>query len=116
MGEFRYVGTERLIAKARGACREAVKESTRELAAAVRVETPKLTGDLAATTRAEGPRTAGDTVTGVVRQGQGLDYGVPVHQHWSGQLRSPARQVQIPLLRHRLRHLELLRLAGKKVF
>jgi hypothetical protein len=115
MGEFRYVGTDKLKTMGRAACKTAVQISSRELKTAVITDTPVDKGTLAGSTRVIPTKMDGNTALGGVRQGGAKAwYAVIVHNKWSH--RGPARQVEVPLIRHRARHVAILAAAGRKVF
>lgn len=81
MGEFRYIGTQTLLAKGIAAVTEAVEQSANHLVAAAAAAAPVDTGTLRASIHTDGARVGGFTVTAkVATGGEANDYAVYVHE------------------------------------
>jgi hypothetical protein len=139
MGEFRYVGTEVLLAKGMAAVAAAVEQSANDLVAAAADAAPIDTGTLRASIHTDGAKISGFTVTAkVATGGEANDYAVYVHEgtgphvirakggalHWPGGFAksvhhpgTPATKfIEVPLLENRALYIANMRRAAARAF
>ena len=84
MGEFSCIGTGALIANAKLAINQAVKEMAEDFVGQAQAATPVDTGTLEASIHVEGVAlgTSGVTAT-VATGGEASEYAIPVHEGWA---------------------------------
>lgn len=80
MGEFRYIGTDTLIARGLAAMRSAVVDSAEDLVAKSMANTPVDTGTLRASEHVDSVQETASSVTATVATGGEADYAIYVHE------------------------------------
>lgn len=81
MGEFRYVGTETLVARGLAAIRGAVTDSAEDLVRQSQANTPVDTGTLRASEHVDSVRETATSVTATVATGgEANEYAIYVHE------------------------------------
>lgn len=93
MGEFRYIGTPALIARAQGALRTAVAQAAEDLTGKAQAATPVDTGTLKASIHVDGPHGGGNFVFARVQTGgEANAYAIFVHEGTGAHLILPKRE------------------------
>jgi bacteriophage HK97-gp10 putative tail-component len=93
MGEFRYVGTPFLIARAQAAVHTAVGQAAEDLLGKAMGETPVDTGTLRASLHIDGPHGGGDYVFARVQTGgEANAYAIFVHEGTGAHLILPKQE------------------------
>lgn len=115
MGEFHYVGDEALKARFMLALEDEIMEAADDVRVLARAATPVDTSALRNTMRTDGPRVGANRVSSRVVAGEGLPYGVIVHErHHDGG--GGTHFIARPLLGYAPRLVERVRNAGRKAY
>ena len=115
MGRFRYIGTQALIARGRGAIRQAVTDSAEDLVGKAQARTRVDTGAERAGIHVDSVTASGNTVTAVVSTG-GASSEYDIYQHEGTYKMSGTHFLAHPLIENRAVYLAAMAAAARGAY